>query len=383
MKSLIRFLLASIFICAFGVTSIFAVINRTSTYDLKFYAENAQKLQNEDINELIKSAVELLKQNKLDEALAICAKAEKLSPNDFRPHYVAGLVYAAQMKLKNASEEFAKAISLKRDIKEIYLLKARADQLRNAHEEALVACRKALELDPSYAEAHLIIGETLRYDEKRRNEAIAAYQAVIKANPQLLAVYESLGETLIQAKDEKGAEEIFRKGMALDQRRMAGRFALGRLLVKQGRLKEAREIWDGRTSDEDNTFPNFITELERAEKLKEATDALAQKNDDPEVNLQMGLAVMEGDHWVVDGRQERAIVYFRKALKLKPNFAMAQYAICKAYIQIADTFKNKNKNVDEELAKLRKLDPKLAREMEEYRKTYSGGLISAPIKNDQ
>lgn len=382
MKSLIRFLLASIFICAFGVTSILAVTDISPTPDLMFTVGGAKKLQDET-GELIKSAVEILKQNKFDEALAICAKAAKLSPNDFRPHYVAGLAYAAQMKLKNASEEFAKAISLKPDIKEIYILKARADQLRNANEEVLAACRKALELDPSYAEAHLMVGEVLRYDEKRRNEAIEAFQAAIKANPQLLRAYESLGGTLIQAEDEKGAEEIFRKAMAVDQKRMAGRFALGRLLVEQGRLKEAREIWDGRTSDKDNTFPNFITVLERAEKLKEATDTLAQKPDDPEANLQMGLAVMEGDHWVVDGRQERAIVYFRKALELKPNFAMAQYAICKAYIQIADTFKDKNKNVDEELAKLRKLDPKLAKEMEEYRKTYKGGIMGPSIKKDQ
>jgi DNA uptake protein ComE-like DNA-binding protein len=36
--------------------------------------------------------------------------------------------------------------------------------------------------------------------------------------------------------------------------------------------------------------------------------------------------------------------------------------------------------VDEELKKLQKMDPKLAEELEEYRKTYSGGLIGIPVK---
>jgi tetratricopeptide (TPR) repeat protein len=171
--------------------------------------------------------------------------------------------------------------------------------------------------------------------------------------------------------------------MAADPQRMTGRFELGRLMVKQGRLAEARELWEGRTSDEDRTFPNFIDLLQRAENMKSATEALAKKPDDPDALLAMGLAVMEGDSWVVDGRQERAIVYFRKALAARPDFAKAQYAICKAYVQIADTFTNKNPLVDAELAKLRQLDPKLAAEIVEYRKNYSGGLRAAPTKLDQ
>ena len=101
----------------------------------------------------------------------------------------------------------------------------------------------------------------------------------------------------------------------------------------------------------------LIELLKRAENLKRATDALAQKPKDPEALTEMGLAVMEGDSWVVDGRQKRAIVYFKEALTLKPNYARAQYGICKAYIQIADTFKNEKKTLDQELTKLRQLDP--------------------------
>ena len=51
---------------------------------------------------------------------------------------------------------------------------------------------------------------------------------------------------------------------------------------------------------------------------------------------------------------------------------------------IADTYEKKKPLVDEELAKLRRLDPKLADELEEYRKNYKGGLqLGPPAKLDQ
>ncbi|MCU1288191.1 MAG: repeat-containing protein, partial [Acidobacteria bacterium] len=307
-----------------------------------------EKIRNDEAEELLKTALELYKQKKYDEALANCVKAAEMSPKDFRPHSILGIIYAAQWKLKSASESFAKAIELKPDNKHIYLYKAKADQMRGAKEEAIAASRKAIEIDPSFAEAYMVIGDTLQYDEKRRDEAEAAYRTAVKVDPNLVNAFVSLGKNLLyNKKDEKGAEENFRKAMKLDAKQMTGRFELGRLMVKQNRLKEAREIWEGRTTDEDKTFPNFIDVLQRAERFQKATDALAQKPNDPETLVEMGNAVMEGDSWVVDGRQEKAIVHFQKALNIKPDFAAAQYAIVKAYIQIADTFKVKNKNVDE------------------------------------
>ena len=83
---------------------------------------------------------------------------------------------------------------------------------------------------------------------------------------------------------------------------------------------------------------------------------------------------MDGESWVVDSRQEKAMVYFQQTLKINPTFARAQYGICKAYIQLADTFGKYKKDADRELEKLKKLDPALAKELEQYRKNYRGGI---------
>jgi tetratricopeptide (TPR) repeat protein len=356
-------------------------VGKSSPISLQEGKQQAAQLNEVDV--LLQAAVELYNQGKFDEVLTKCAKAIALNPNDYRPHAIAGLAWVAQWKMKNASTAFATVIRLQPQRKEFYVLKAKADISLGAGDEAIAGCRKALELDPNYGEAYAAIGEALEHDEERHAEAVAAYQSALKHNPELFSVYDSLGQLFVNVKDDKRAEEVYRQGMAADPKHMGGRFQLGRLLVKQGKLIEARKLWEGRTSDEDRVMPNFIQLLTRAENMKSATEALSKNPNDPDALNDMGMAVMDGDSWVIDGRQERAMVYFRKALKIRPRFARAQYNLVKAMVQNLDHKGKDKRRVDRELSKLRTLDPALAKEMEQYRNTYQGGLISAPLNEDR
>jgi len=382
MKTLPRLIAVCTVVSGLGFSIALAASTQPQSQMLISLSRSQQQPQSGETDNLLRAAYALYGRGKFDEALANLNKAAALSPNDFRPLALSGYVYSAQRKMKSSSEAFAAAIRLQPQRKELYLAKAETDYLRNAQEEALEACRKATAIDPNYAEAYAMIGDLLKFDEKRRAEAIAALRSAIKINPQLPQPYDDLGGILESAKDEKGAEEVFRQGLAADPKHMGGRFALGRMLVKQGRLSEARELWEGRNSNEDRTYPQFIELLKRAENLKRATDGLAKNPNDPDALVDMGLAVMDGDSWVIDGRQKRALVYFNAALRLRPNFARAQYGIVKAFIQGVGP-KDEKKIVDRELAKLRQLDPRLADELEEYRKKYVGGLIGTPVKLDQ
>jgi len=342
-----------------------------------------QQTQTAEAEILYAIAQNLYRQKKLDEALTNCLQASNLNPDDPRPYLLAGYIYRAKWKLKSASEAFANVIRLRPKVKEFYLIKAQVDERRGATDEAIAACKKALALDRNYTDAYEQIGDTLQWNDKRRAEAIAAYESALKINPRLFSVYESLGETVLLAKDEKRAEELFRQALATDPTHMSGRFALGRLMVKHERLAEARELWEGRSSDEDHISPKFINLLTRAENLKRATEALAQKPNDPDALVDMGIAVMDGESWVFDFRQKRAIVYFKKALELRPSYAKAQYYIVKGYIEVASMFRDENKTVDTELERLKQLDPALAKEMEQYRKNYVGGITGTKVNIDQ
>jgi len=341
---------------------------------------NAQDpTQSGEVDALVETGFALYEKGEFDEALAYATKAKKLSPKDFRPYAIAGFVRLAQRKTEDASREFGSAIRCQPKRKELYALKAKADAGHGAINEAMASARKALEIDPRYGEAYAMVGEGLENDNRFQAEAISVYQSALRINPNLFMVYDALGQLFVEAKDVKSAEQIYRQGMTIDPKHMSGRFRLGRLLVEQGRLTEARQLWEARTSDEDRTRPSFITLLTRAENLKRASETLAQKPDDPNALLDMGLAVLDGELWVIDGRQERAIVYFKKALAIQSGFAKAQYNIVKAMVQY---LAKDDKNLDYELRKLRQLDVLLAKEMEEYRKTYEGGLIASPLKPD-
>lgn len=336
--------------------------------------------QSDNPDELIQAGVRLHRERRYDEALAHYAKAARLRPQDFRPYALIGAVYQRQRKMKEASENYAKAIHLNPRDKHLYLSKSEVDFFRGATEEMRIACQKALDLDPNLADAWMRLGHALSEDEKRRDEAVAAYRAALKLDPNSLETYEALGELLEDMQDQKGAEAVYRRSIVADPEKMAGRFELGRILVAQSRLVEARKLWNGRTSDDDSTYPNFITLLERAEKLQRATAALAKRPHDPLTLVEMGFAVMGGEDWVSDGREERAMTYFRQALKINPKSARAQYGICKGYIQLAASDDHHKIDVARELEQLRTLDGALARELEEYRKTYRGGLQGTPIE---
>lgn len=331
----------------------------------------------DEFDDLIRDAIKLYEERKHHEALAKCIKAAALRPNDHRPHIVSGYVYLAQGKMKEASDAFAKAVALDPQNAKFHFLHAHALRMSNARDDAMISVRKAIELDPSFAEAYLLLAGLHGLGKGDRKEQIAAYRKAIELKPGLAEAYRQLAMILSVTGDEKGAEEIHRKSLAMDPKNDTLRFDLGRLLVKLGRLKEARELWEGRTGDKDKTYPNFILLLERAEKREAAKANLAKNPNDPEALLQMGLLVMDGESWVVDGRQERAIEYFKKALAIDPKFAKAQLAIVKAWVEIADTYEKKAIHVDEELAKLKAMDASLVAEAEAYRRAYSGGLKAA------
>jgi len=338
-------------------------------------AQNQQQDSSEGLK-LLQTAFAQYKAGQYQKALANCAKVLAIDSKDRRAYVLIGYVYAAQDKLKEASDSVAKAIKIDPTDKEVHLLKAQYDYRRGANQDALPSVRKAIELDPNYADAYWMLGKVLEH--KDQPKALEAYQKAVSINPQLFQVYAAMGEIFESQEQVKNAAESYRKSIAADPFHMAGRFNLGRILLKQKRLAEARELWEGRTSDEDNMRPTFVVELTRSENLKRATDAVAQKPDDPVALVDLGFATMEGESWVIDFRQERAIVHFKKALDLKPDDARAQYGIVKASIQLADIRPENSKKVDVELARLRKLDAKLADEMAQYRKTYTGDLIAVP-----
>jgi tetratricopeptide (TPR) repeat protein len=120
--------------------------------------------------------------------------------------------------------------------------------------------------------------------------------------------------------------------------------------------------------------------MDEAESI--AKKALAISPEDRRIHIFPGYVYLE------QNRGKDSSESFATAIKLDPtdkevHLVKAQYGIVKAFIELVSfagykTSAAENKKVDLELAKLRNMDPQLADEMVQYRKTYTGGLIAVP-----
>jgi tetratricopeptide (TPR) repeat protein len=327
-----------------------------------------------DLHELLDTAADLLEKGQVDQAQALLKKVLAVYPESADAYYQLAWSYYKQYKYKSASESLGKVLRLKSDAAVgVYIWKARLDLSRWALQEALATCENALRVDPWSTEAYRTMAEA-QTDLNQYSQAAQSLKTAIKLDPNQPDAYVALGYARSKDGDRPGHDEeafaAYSKAMELDPKHQIGRFELGRFLVERGKLAEARKLWEHRTSDKDNEFPNFIVLLQRAENLQGAQRAIAERPNDPDSLVQYGLAIMDGDSWVVDGRQERAAPFFKNAIALDPKSARAHYALGRCYVEMQDMSKAKvaflKREASKEAAILDGLDSELAAKLRKF-----------------
>jgi len=97
---------------------------------------------------------------------------------------------------------------------------------------------------------------------------------------------------------------------------------------------------------------------------------------------------MAGDAWVEDGRQEKALPYFKEAIRLDPKNADAHYALGRCYVELGHSPMSKDptkfkREANTELSVLRRLNPSLASKLQTYIAEGPGGLTGTPVTFDK
>jgi tetratricopeptide (TPR) repeat protein len=155
--------------------------------------------------------------------------------------------------------------------------------------EAVIANQKAVELDPTDADAHYNLGNSL--DELGRLEdAETSYREAIALQPDYAEAHSNLGNTLKELGRLEDAETNLRKALALKPDFAEAHSNLGNTLKELGRLEDAE------------------TNLRKA---------LALKPDFAEAHNNLGATLKEL------GRLEEAQGSYDQALALKPDFKKA------------------------------------------------------------
>jgi Tfp pilus assembly protein PilF len=108
------------------------------------------------------------------------------------------------------------------------------------HVDAQADFQKAVELDPTYADAYHNLGSAYA-EQAKWEDAIVAYRRALAQTiynrPE--ATYNNLGYAYWALDRRKEAEEAFRAALQLDSRLVPSHFWLGVLLQKEGRQAEA------------------------------------------------------------------------------------------------------------------------------------------------
>jgi len=210
-----------------------------------------------------------------------------------------------------ARQMFAKAIELDSRYARAYAALAICDSklhskfgLATAAEDILVTAGKAIEFDPSLAEAHAARGFALK-SQGRRGEALVAFERALQLDPNCYEANDFQGEFCFQDGDFERAATFYLRVMEIRPGDYRSPFALQMIFQSLGRMDEAK------------TYARIG--------LKSAEEEI---NAHPESNLplELGAAAL-----AALGERERATDWISRALAIDPEDNVTSYNAACAY----------------------------------------------------
>ena len=136
--------------------------------------------------------VELIGEDKLEEALESFENAIELDPALSQAHFNKGLVHWNLAQLDDAIASYGTAVQFDPEYAEAYFRLGQALYGKRRVQECIDALERAVEIDPFHAAAHLSLGNVF-FTEGRVQESVAALQKAVQADPEVSGAHYALG----------------------------------------------------------------------------------------------------------------------------------------------------------------------------------------------
>jgi len=198
-----------------------------------------------------------------------------------------------------------------------------AHSAEGAPSRAKAEYRRALELEPGYAPAHINLGALL-LEEGEVGAAITHYRVAGELQPDRAEVLSNLGNAFSRKGDLDGAVSCFWKALELDPECVPAHNNLGTVLTRQGKNEEALHHYRQALlirphyAEAHYNLGLLLSELGKPDAaIDEYREALRFNPRGPMIHNNLGNALaLRGDY-------DRAIVHLSEALELDPELAAA------------------------------------------------------------
>ncbi|MDX2142516.1 MAG: tetratricopeptide repeat protein [Rhodospirillaceae bacterium] len=225
----------------------------------------------------------------LEPARQFIAEAIAIVPNDERFHLNLANVLRAMGRPEDAIAALDKALALRADYAEAWVNRALVLARLSRFDEALADLDRALALRPGVADIWFQRGSVLR-ELGRNDAALASYDKAIALSPGLADAFEQRGVLLGQLRRHEDALRSFDEALAANPANAKAHYNRGTALYELKRLPEAVAAYDS---------------------------ALALAPDNAEAHYNRGVALAELM------RHDEALASYDRALTLTPDYELA------------------------------------------------------------
>jgi len=232
-------------------------------------------------------------------SISLFKHAVEVTDNNWMAHQNLGIAYGLEGRMDDAISHLQKAISIKPDLSDAFYNLGIALATKGNDKDAVSAYRKALEIDGNHAGANLNLGILL----SRMGEtagAISHCRQALQTDPGNAKAHYCLGILLKIEKKDDEAIAHFKRALVIDPTFADAHYNLGIGLIEHNREKEGR--WH----------------------IAQALDILYGANPDT-INPVYARAFFKmGVDYTYQGRIQKAILFFEKAIKIDPDLKEAQ-----------------------------------------------------------
>lgn len=162
-------------------------------------------------------------------------RAVALAPDDATAHTNLGNLLA-ETEPETAIAHYGLALAINPQLAEVHDNLAGVLARCGRREETILHCRKALEISPAYAPAHIHLGDLLASSEP--DAALAHYRKALSLNPESAEAHNNLA-TLLATRQPALAVQHCRLALRIQPSYAEAHYNLANLLVQQGRVTEA------------------------------------------------------------------------------------------------------------------------------------------------